>query len=522
MRLVIIAIVFLVVGFASAYFWFGDAEAVSESASHGDAELYTCGMHPEVVSSEPGVCPICNMNLTPKKTENRSSSTITVDPAARQNMGLVTTLPTYGSLSRTVRTFGKVTVAEPNVYSVNLKIGGWVEKLFVSENGQRVFKGQPLLEIYSPELVTAQREYLVAVGSAGSNDNLRRFIRQAENRLRNWDVPEDQLTRLKEGGEISRTMLIRTPADGYVLRKNVNVGDQVAHNAMLYEIGDLSTVWVTAYVYEQDLPYIALNQRATVRTPGLPGRIFASRVVYISPTLDAKGQTEIRLALDNPDFALKPEMYAEVEVKHRALHERLAIPRSAVINSGTKQVVYIASTDDTFEPRMVTTGAVDDNDMIEILDGLAPQERVVTSGQFLLDSESRLGEATGIMAGHNHGGGATTEESPEEKQHEHGDSMENMDTSMTQVHDHSDHATAGSDPYDIHTCPMPQHYHVLNYGPGDCPECGMTLVPVSETDNKDVFVCPMPQCQVAQPDSAQCPHCNMNLIRYQPGANDAE
>jgi Cu(I)/Ag(I) efflux system membrane fusion protein/cobalt-zinc-cadmium efflux system membrane fusion protein len=525
MRTIVIIIASLLIGFASAYFWFEDTDASSTGVMESEEQLYTCGMHPEVVSTEPGVCPICNMNLTPKRDGSSTAGGVVIDPVTRQNMGLTTTPVMKRALSKTVRAFGKVTVAEPNIHNVSLKIPGWIEKLYVNEAGERVFKGQPLLEIYSPELVAAQREYLAAVSNAGNDENLQRLVEMAESRMKNWDIAHDQLDELKETGEISRTVLIRTPVDGFVLAKHVNTGDKVGSNVMLYEIADLSTVWVKAFVYEQDLPYLKLNQSATVKTPGLPGQSFQSRVVYISPALNSQGQVEIRLELDNTNFTLRPEMYTDVELDHRALHERLAVPRSAVINTGARQVVYVASTDDTFEPRIVSTGAADDDDMIEIISGLSGNEKVVTSGQFLLDSESRLGEAIGMMAGHNHGG-SMSKDQPAGKHDEHGDSMTMKDTAMDEHegHDnsHMDHADADADPYDIHTCPMPSHFDVLNYGPGECSKCGMTLVPVSETDNKDVYVCPMPQCGVAQPDSGLCPVCNMKLIKYDAGEEDAE
>ncbi len=396
----------LVIGFAVAHFWSNGNRPVEAAVSDAETVLYTCGMHPEVISKEPGSCPICGMTLTLKKTGAGSSGMISIDPTTRQNMGLVTTPVAYGALSKKVRAFGNVTIADPSHFDVNLKVGGWIEKLYVNETGEKVFKGQPLLEIYSPELVSAQREYLTALAGSETTDNLKRLLELSESRLRNWDITNDQLSDLRESREVKRTMLIRAPSDGFVITKNVNEGTEVAPGTVLFEIADLSTVWVRAYVYEQDLPYVSLNQKAQVTTPGLPGRTFDSRVVYVSPTLNPKGQVEIRLEMTNSDFSLKPQMYAEVELQHRSLHAALLVPRSAVINSGTRQIVYVASNDDTFEPRTVTTGAVDGNDMIEILSGIGDGERVVTSGQFLLDSESRLSEAIGPMGGHQHGSDA--------------------------------------------------------------------------------------------------------------------
>jgi len=498
MKLALIIATTILLSLGAVYLWFGVNSSASKESGQGNMQLYTCGMHPEIISAEPGVCPICNMNLTPKRDGGNSNGGITINPTVRQNMGLATVPAVMMSLTRTVHAFGQVAIPDRNRHMVRLKISGWIERLFVNEEGAQVFKGAPLLEIYSPELVTAQKEYLAAAENANRSDQLMRFMQLTEERLRNWDIPGDQIAKLKTSGEISRTMLIRAPVDGFVMHKHVDIGDQVTPQITLYEIADLKTVWVTAYVYEQDIPHIALKQEALIRTPGLPGEEFSSRVAYVSPILNAGSQVEIRLEFDNPDFRLRPEMYAEIDIKPVQTTERLAIPRSAVINSGARQLVYVASDNDSFEPRPVTTGIVDGNDMIEILNGLVAGELVVISGQFLLDSESRLSEAITPTDGHQHDHDDIHQAEPKQHAGYHRD----MKTS--------------DDPYDIHTCPMPVHYHVLNYGPGTCSECGMELVPVTETDNHDVFVCPMPQCGVAQPDSGVCSVCNMNLVKYLP------
>ncbi|UCG62549.1 MAG: efflux RND transporter periplasmic adaptor subunit [Candidatus Zixiibacteriota bacterium] len=495
MRTIIIAIACVVLGFGAAYLiqpvWTTGEAAVTMS----DGQQYTCGMHPEIISDKPGICPICNMKLTPKRDVGAGEGTVRIDPATKQNMGLVTAIATYQDLTRTVHTFGAVTVPEPNVHRVTLKVDGWVERLFVAEEGEQVFEGQPLLEIYSPDLITAQKELMVAL-KPGSNGTMARLAESARSRLRNWDISDDQLDRLVESGEVTRTLIVRAPADGHVRAKNVTEGDRVSARSTLYEIVDLSNVWIEAQVYEPDLSYLKLHQTARVSIPSLPGRSFEGRVTYISPILDSQGQTEIRLILDNPDYLLKPEMYAEVTIESVLDGQRLAIPRSAVINSGTRQLVFVADDKEAYEPRVVVTGAVVEDEMIEVVDGLAPGAAVVTSGQFLLDSETRLSEATRASGGHMHD-----------------------NSKKVELEDHSDHGEDKmnvEDPYNIHTCPMPSHFHVLNYGPGECPECGMDLVPVTETDNAPIYVCPMPECKVATKEPGVCPVCNMHLKEYQP------
>jgi len=479
MRTIIVALVCLGVGFGAALVFMPTSAPESEATSTGDAQQYTCGMHPDILSDEPGICPICNMNLTPKRDAGTDAGTIRIDPTTRQNMGLVTTPVSHLNLATTVSTFGEVSVPDPNVHRVTLKFEGWVERLFVSEEGEELFRGQPLLEIYSPKLVAAQKELLVALKSQ-STPSMQALVEGARRRLENWDISEDQINQLEESGEIQRTLIIRSPSDGFVKSKKVVEGDRVSAKTVLYEIIDLSEVWIEARVEELDLAHISMMQSATAVIPSLSGEAFPAAVSFISPQLDRQGYAEVRLAIANPDFRLKPAMYAEVTFEQASARERLAIPRAAVINSGVRQVVFVAVEEDSYEPRTVVTGAVGENDMIEVIEGLGEGELVVVSGQFLLDSESRLSE------------------------------------SMTSGHDH--HAmTSGNpvDPYDIHTCPMPSHYHVLNYGPGQCPDCNMDLVPIAETDHAPVYVCPMPECGTVSGESGTCPVCNMFLIEYE-------
>ncbi|MFH1374156.1 MAG: efflux RND transporter periplasmic adaptor subunit [bacterium] len=504
MKTAIIIIAALAAGFGLAYLIMPHGEDQLSSGESAEVQQYTCGMHPEIISDEPGYCPICGMKLTPKKTGAGAAGSVTIDPVTRQNMGLVTAPAEYGTLSRMVHAFGEVVIAEPNRHTVNLKIDGWVERLFVDHEGQKVYQGQPLLELYSPALVAAQREYLIAVKSGESASDL---IRAARRRLSNWDISEDQIERLKSSGEITRTMTIHAPANGVVISKNVSEGDHLKPGAELYEITDLSTVWVVAHIYEQDVPFVHVDQRTSIVLPNTGAREITSTISYISPFLDTHGQVEIRLDIDNSDYRLMPEMYAEVSIASHLEGNRLVIPRSAVINSGVRQLVYVASGDDVYEPRVIVTGAVGDDDNIAVLSGLSENELVVTSGQFLLDSESRLGEALteGYQAGHDHG-----------NTHEEHDT-DHKQVSASPEPDSDEFVATGG--HDIYTCPMPEHYNVFQYGEGNCSECGMKLVPLSETDNHQVYVCPMTECGVTQDHKGECPVCGMNLVRYQPEEN---
>jgi len=488
MKTAIVFIVALVIGFGLAYIILPQSGAESPAVGSESIQQYTCGMHPEIISDEPGYCPICEMKLTPKKNGSGEGGSVVIDPTTRRNMGLVTTPAENRPLTKRVHAFGRIAAREPSLHEITLKFDGWIEKLFVDHEGEKVAKGQPLLEVYSPALVAAQEEFLIAYKAGASTDDLMQASLQ---RLANWDISADQIEKLKATGEILRTMLIRSPADGIAIAKAVFEGDRLKAGTRLYRISDLSTVWAVAHVYEQDLPFVALNQAATVTIPGLANTVMNSKVSYVSPYLDNGGQVEIRLDLDNSDYRLKPEMFAEVGLEWGAGENSLVVPRSAVINSGLREVIYIAVGEDEFKPRIITTGAVGDDDLVEVLSGLKEKEMVVVSGQFLLDSESRLVEALadGAQIGHDHG-----------------------DTD----HDAKEMREGTNAHADVHTCPMPSHFNVLQYGEGKCSECGMDLVPVEETNNTEVYVCPMRQCGTVTDHEGRCDVCGMKLVKYQP------
>ena len=382
----------------------GEMEHMSDSAkiehiengSESSVQQYTCGMHPQIVTDEPGLCPICNMKLVPK-SDVMQQGRIMVDAETQKKMGIALSPVEYRKLAKSIRAFGNVTYSEPKLYTVNIKFNGWVEKLYVNETGVDVKKGEPLMEIYSPELVAAQQEYLIAwqtSKSMGKNDSLpSKLIDASYQRLKNWDISEEQIQKLARTKEVKRTLTINAPFDGTVTMKGVKKGDNVMSGQELFKVADLSTVWVTAFVYEQDFPFIKKGQNASVTTASRPGEKFNSNLFYVSSFLDDNRQAEIRLSVNNTNETLKPNMYAEVYIKSSLPDENLSVPRSAVIKTGTREIVFVASEDGSYQARQVTTGVVAQNDLIEIKEGLHEGEFVVTSGQFMLDSESRLHEA---------------------------------------------------------------------------------------------------------------------------------
>ncbi len=510
MRTLIIVLVSAIIGFGAAYLLLSPSDIGSSEQHDSQEQLYTCGMHPEIISEEPGYCPICGMKLTPKKESGSSmEGGIMIDPTTRHNIGIKTVEATKRQLTKSIRAFAKVEYAEPSIHTVNIKIPGWVEKLYADHEGASVEAGEPLIEVYSPELVAAQREYLVAVKSnekLSSNSGKltsasQELLEASKMRLRNWDITDAQIEELNRSGKLTKSMVIRSPASGIVVSKMINQGEYLKVGSAAYELADLSNVWIEAFVYEQDLPFIELGQKARVEIPSLPGEQFEANISFVSPFLDNNQQAEIRLDVSNPQMRLKPEMYAEVYIQSQLKGERLAVPREAVINSGQRRLIYLSFEDGSYGARVIETGAVADNDWIEIKQGIKEGDRVVVSGQFLLDSESRLSESLG-MAGHQHG------------------PSQSNGASDIEAHSQESHETTGAigeKNIGIYTCPMPEHFHVLQYGSGKCPECGMDLVPVEETDNSDFYYCPMSECQVVDTEPGRCPKCGMNLVKYERG-----
>jgi len=292
---------------------------------------------------------------------------------------------------------------EETLYDVNLKFHGWVEKLFVSRTGEWVKKGQPLLEVYSPELVATQEEYLLAfknrreLETSTFNEisaSAERLLEAARKRLKYWDISDAEVEALERTGEVRKTLTIYAPAAGIVVEKNVVEGKYAMEGKNLYRIADLSTVWVYAHIFEYELPWIHVGQEVKMELPYVPGKTFTGRVDYIYPYLDAKTRdVKIRIIVKNPTLELKPQMYANVMIESRAGDNELCIPSEAIIRSGKRNLVFLDLGNGKFRPQQVIIGPEGENGLVKVLAGLEEGQRIVTSAQFLLDSESRLREA---------------------------------------------------------------------------------------------------------------------------------
>jgi RND family efflux transporter MFP subunit len=416
----VLIIIILLSGIGFAVYKIAGPRAGEKSAAPAESgQLYTCPMHPQIIRDQPGNCPICGMKLVPKEKIKPASGEmekspgvpgqgiVEIDPAKQQLIGIVTTAAIRRPLHQVIRAVGIVTVDESRLSDIPSKVEGWVEKLYADQTGKLVTKGQPLLAIYSPDLVSTQQEYLLALRSQKrladspfpevkkSGDALLEATRQ---RLRLWDISERDIQRLEKTGEARKTLTLYSPASGYVMEKTAVAGMKVTPEMTLFRLADLSRIWVEADIYEFEAPLLKVGDKAQLTAASLPGRVLQGKINYLYPTVGEMTRTlKARLEFSNPKLELKPGMYVNVEISSPAA-EALAIPEAAVIDTGTRKVVFVKQGEGTFIPREVTVGTRAEG-YYPILSGLQEGELVVSSATFLLDSESRFAAAGQAMEG---------------------------------------------------------------------------------------------------------------------------
>jgi Cu(I)/Ag(I) efflux system membrane fusion protein len=409
----------------------------------GEVAHYTCSMHPAVKNAGPGSCPICAMALVPVFRREIAGGEILLDEGRRQRIGVTTARAELRPLAVQVRAVGTVTYDESRLTDVTLEVGGWIDELYADRLGRRVNEGEPLFALYSPELFEAQQKYVEALESLDNARKLRSplaadlLIETRRRRLRLSDLGPDQLERLEERGLPAERVLVLAPASGHVIEKNVVTGAAVSAGARLLRIAGLERVWVEAEIYESELALLAVGDPATVTLRYLPGRELHGRIAFVYPWLDDATRTgRVRIELANPDLALKPDMYAEV-VFESALGERLAVPDEAILYAGDRRYVFLDLGRGRLRPQAVTLGRWA-GDWVEILDGLEPGDRVVTSGNFLIAAEARLKLALDHWAPEASGAEAAAPVHPAEDPEDHGDPGDHAA--------HDDHGDHGGQP----------------------------------------------------------------------------
>lgn len=356
------------------------------AAKHTDPK-YVCPMHPQIVKDEPGSCPICGMNLVEKiiETKNSDQPAIQINSSVIQSMGVRTQVATKGALQTRIRTVGRVDYDETRLAHIHPRTSGWMEKLYFRAEGDPVKRGQKLGDLYSPEVLSAQVDYLIALDQTSSLSQ-----EKARNRLRLLGVSESTIKRIEKRRKTQNTVPVYSPAKGVMTLLTAREGMYVQPEMEIFTIADLSRVWVLVDVFEHQIDWLTIGDLAQISVPAFPGKTWAGKVDYIYPELDPVSRTlRVRLAFDNPDYMLKANMFADIVIEGSAKTESIIVPAQALIETGERTTLVIALGEGRFQPIDVETG-IRSNGRVAILSGIDEGDKVVVSGQFLIDSESSL------------------------------------------------------------------------------------------------------------------------------------
>lgn len=453
-------VVFLIIGLGGGgYYYYTKGLKKTETAKKEEKQLYTCPMHPQIISERPGNCPICGMNLVPLKKEGaletpaepkkkkimyRSTmnpneisekpgkdsmgmdmvpfeveeaegpeglETVFIPQKTADMLGITYETVRLKDLIKEIRTSAIIVPDETRFYKVTPKVSGWVEELYVNQTGQFVKKGQPLLKVYSPELLTAQQEYLSVLKAeqrinnsniANMRETLRGLREVAKEKMKLMDITEEEIDYLEKTGKIERTVTLYAPATGFVTEKMVVSGQKIMMNEPLITISDLSHVWAEADIYQPDLPFVRVGMPVTLTLSYWPGKIFHGKITFLSPFLNPETRTlKARMEIANPELILKPQMYADANLSYR-IGKKLAVPESALFRTGRREYVFVKDKEH-IKPVIVKTGFRSTDGYYEVLSGLKVGDVVVSSANFLIDSESSLKAALRAVTGGHEG-----------------------------------------------------------------------------------------------------------------------
>jgi len=414
--------------------------------------FYRNPMNPSVTSPVPAKDSM-GMDYVPVYADNEVSEvagTVKIDPVVVQNIGVRTAIAKQESISRTIRAVGRVDFDEETMARLHPKVEGWIEEIRVDKTGQNVAKDDILLSIYSPKLVSTQQEYLLALNnlsalSKSQFDEIRQgaedLVKSSRQRLELLDVPEHQIQELEQTRKVKKSLHIHSPVAGTVIRIGSRQGQYVTPKTELYMMVDLSQVWVYADVYEYELPWVKLGDEVEMTLASVPGKTFKGSLDYIYPYAESKTRTtKVRLVFDNRELLLRPDMFAEVSIQSDTLNNAVIVPAESVIRSGSRTQVFVVRGPGKFEPRTVKLG-IESSGQVAVLEGISAGEEVVTSAQFLVDSESKLREATAkMMDALNNSEGTSEDDSRSVESHKgmvHG-SEEMTDHSQMEMDGHTD------------------------------------------------------------------------------------
>ncbi|MFN3695006.1 MAG: efflux RND transporter periplasmic adaptor subunit, partial [Ignavibacterium sp.] len=505
----------------------------------------TCGMHPQIISDKPGNCPICEMKLTPIKNSNQKSGdrkilyyrnpmnpniisdhpqkdemgmdyvpvyedeasaegVVTIDPQVQQNMNVKTAVVESRKLSSQVITNGILITDETQEYIVTTKVDGWIEKLYVNYTGQLVSKGAKLMEIYSPMLISAQQELLTALSYQNSlkdisieeiKNSSNEMLKNAVRKLQLLNVADSEIKRLKETREVKTTVTLYAQNSGTVLEKNILEGQKIMAGEQLLKIANLYNLWLIADVYEYEIPKIKIGSRATINFKFLPAKTYQGKVSFIYPTLDEQSRTvKVRINVPNINGELKPSMFANVVIEGPELKPTPVIPENSVIRSGKMDIVIVDLGNGKFKPQQVTLGIYSDG-YYQVLSGLSEGNKIVTSAQFLIDSESNLRAAVSqFQTGTANGKSETKDGKSEMKMKDEQTEIkrptkeikkENHDHSSSIIHEGVIDVEAIDKNKDGKLWECPMDWNVISDESGRCPLCNMKLKEYSITEVKN-------------------------------------